>query len=164
MGIQSKESKAQRKEILNAEIKAKQGRINAQRKANRLAQAEADKNKYGCYDPESETYRTLKDKYIRKKCQAKHEFTIQFGDIDWPSHCPALGMKLDYYAETRAENSPSFDRIDSHLGYVKGNVKIVSWRANRIKNDGNALEHRQIADYIDGCSGSTPNGGIVEGS
>jgi len=88
----------------------------------------------------------------RQNCKAMGiPFELEFQDIFWPTHCPILGMQLDYYGESgfRLENSPSFDKINPKLGYVKGNVQIVSWRANRIKNDGTAEEHRRIAEYLD---------------
>lgn len=90
-------------------------------------------------------------KFRAKKANALrtgYTWEIKFGDLTWPSHCPILGLELDYFAEVAQENSPSFDRIDSSLGYVAGNVEIVSWRANRIKNNGTAEEHRRIADYL----------------
>lgn len=90
--------------------------------------------------------------FTRKKQNAKAtgwEWTVGMVDMDWPSHCPIFGMELDWFAESRQENSPSFDRIDSNKGYVQGNVQVISWRANRIKNDGTADEHRKIAEYLD---------------
>lgn len=79
------------------------------------------------------------------------EFDLEWGDLEWPDTCPVLGIPIDYFCPggKRNENSASFDRIDSTLGYVKGNVRIMSWRANRIKNDGTADEHRRIAEYLD---------------
>lgn len=76
------------------------------------------------------------------------EFTIPFSEIDWPTHCPILNIELDYLAERRQENSVSFDRRDPTKGYVSGNVFIISWRANRIKNDGTAEEHELISKYM----------------
>ena len=101
-----------------------------------------------------ELYQECKMKFRRKKqnCnRTRHEFTVEFDEIEWPSHCPILGLELDYYGITgkTVENSVSFDRIDSNKGYVSGNVRILSWRANRIKNDGTAEEHRKIADFLD---------------
>jgi hypothetical protein len=32
---------------------------------------------------------------------------------------------------------------------VKGNVEVMSWRANRIKNNGTPEEHRKIANYLE---------------
>jgi len=76
------------------------------------------------------------------------EFTIPFEDVEWPSHCPILGIEIDYESDRRSENSPSFIRISGSMGYVSGNVTVVSWRANRIKNDGTLEEHQAIVDYM----------------
>lgn len=100
----------------------------------------------------TDLYNACRTKFNRKKTTAKKngiEWDIKFGDIIWNESCPILGGKLDYFAETTQENSPSFDRIDPTKGYIVGNVQIVSWRANRIKNDGTAEEHRLIAAYLD---------------
>jgi hypothetical protein len=120
-----------------------------------LTQKEEEKqrlhfDKWG--DTSQEFYEEKRIKFFRKKANAVkkgHEFTIKFSEITFPKYCPILGIELDYFAEGRQENSVSFDRRDSSKGYVKGNVEVVSWRANRIKNDGTAEEHRKIADYID---------------
>jgi hypothetical protein len=93
----------------------------------------------------------MREKYRLKKANANRsgkEFTIAFGELDFPTHCPILGIELDYFSEGRQENSPSFDRFDPSKGYVSGNVAVVSWRANRIKNDGTADEHQKIADWM----------------
>jgi hypothetical protein len=106
--------------------------------------------KWGAKDG-SDVYKAQRIKFRNKKSFAKGKgvpFTIEFGEITWPTHCPALGLELDYFAESRQENSPSFDQIDPGVGYVKGNVQILSWRANRIKNDGTEEEHRKIADFL----------------
>ena len=98
----------------------------------------------------SAIYSAMKEKFKNKKAHnTKYEFTIDFGDITFPTHCPILGIELDYFANNgRLENSPSFDRVDPLKGYVKDNVVIVSWRANRIKNDGTAEEHEKIAKFM----------------
>lgn len=91
-------------------------------------------------------------KLTQKKTNSRGvDFDITWADLDWPTVCPVLGIAIDYYSESgkRNENSCSFDRIDNTKGYVKGNVRVMSWRANRIKNDGTAEEHRKIAEYID---------------
>ena len=45
-------------------------------------------------------------------------------------------------------NGPTLDRIEPHLGYVEGNVAFISYRANRLKDDGTMQEHYDIADWI----------------
>ena len=119
--------------------------------ARRLIQEKEYFAKWGVRES-SDLYRAKKEKFNHKKANAKQAgwtWDISFGDLQWPTHCPILGIELDFFAETRAENSPSFDQIIPGKGYVKGNVEIMSWRANRIKNDGSADEHRQIAEYLD---------------
>lgn len=114
-------------------------------KADRYFAKWGDREKTDVYD-------ACRTKFRAKKASARAlgiEWTIQFGELVWPKECPILGMEIDYFAEKTQENSPSFDRIDPSKGYVSGNVQVVSWRANRIKNDGSASEHRKIADYLD---------------
>jgi len=97
----------------------------------------------------SEIYQVMREKFRNKKANNyQWEFSITFGEIDFPTHCPVLGIELDYFAHGRSENSPSFDRIDPSKGYISGNVAVISWRANRIKNDGTAEEHEKIAQFI----------------
>jgi hypothetical protein len=102
-------------------------------------------------DQTQDYYSTKRQKFATKKANAKKlgiPFTIQFGEIEWPTHCPVLGIEIDYFANGRQENSPSLDRINSNLGYVKGNVAVISWRANRIKNDGSLEEHVKIVSWM----------------
>lgn len=99
-------------------------------------------------------YQECKSRFRRKvqNCKSLNTpFDLEFDDIEWPTHCPVLGIELDYYGllGSRNEASVSFDRVDSTIGYVPGNVIIISWRANRVKNDGTSEEHRKIAEYID---------------
>lgn len=56
------------------------------------------------------------------------------GDIVIPERCPALGIPLAL-ADKRSAGSPSLDRIIPKLGYVSGNVRVISDRANRLKSD-----------------------------
>lgn len=118
---------------------------------------EREENYYKKWGEKQSTdlYDVQRQKFRAKKANATREgweWSLDFGDLKWPSHCPIFGIELDYYAESRQENSPSFDQIDPGKGYVTGNVQIISWRANRIKNNGTAEEHRKIADYLDSIS------------
>lgn len=102
-------------------------------------------------------YQAMRHKFRSKKANAKRlgkPFNIDFGDIEFPTHCPILNIELDYFAEQMRENSPSFDCIIPKKGYVKNNVVILCCRANRIKNDGSAEEHRAIANFIDASTAS----------
>lgn len=89
---------------------------------------------------------------LRHKCKQQGiPFDITHEDIPVPTHCPVFGTELilggtDGYKDW---NSPSIDRVIPALGYVKGNVHVISVRANTIKNDASAEELRKVAAYID---------------
>lgn len=65
-----------------------------------------------------------------------------------PQACPLLGVPLFYGSGKGGQpkqNSASLDRIDSTKGYVKGNVWIISLRANTIKSSATLEEFERIA-------------------
>lgn len=73
-------------------------------------------------------------------------FDLELSDIKIPEFCPLLGLKLDPGAPDRAHNLPSLDKIIPELGYVKGNVHVISWRANKLKSNATFDEiHRMSA-------------------
>jgi DNA repair exonuclease SbcCD ATPase subunit len=75
-------------------------------------------------------------------------FTITPEALTQPTHCPVLGIELDYTnAGLHVDASASLDRIKPELGYVKGNVIVISWRANRIKCDATPEELQRVADF-----------------
>jgi len=81
----------------------------------------------------------------------KIEFSITENDVVIPTHCPILGIELKrgYGIGGATWSLPSLDRIDSSKGYIPGNVAVISRKANIIKNNGTAYEHRLIADWMD---------------
>ena len=74
-------------------------------------------------------------------------FDIHWRDLAFPTHCPVLGIPLEHGTKPFHQNSPSLDRIVGEKGYVKGNVIVVSFRANRIKGDSTPEELRQVAEF-----------------
>jgi len=74
--------------------------------------------------------------------------------MEIPDNCPILGAPLNYLGTgrsgfTRGDNSPSIDQIKPGEGYTKDNMAIISWRANRIKNDGTYEELYKIAKWLE---------------
>lgn len=70
-----------------------------------------------------------------------------------PSHCPIFGTPLEWSTHRglgccALPNSPSLDRIDPAKGYVKGNVWIISHRANTIKNDATHEELKLVTEAV----------------
>jgi hypothetical protein len=115
------------------------------RKNPNLDKRRAQVKKYQKQNPEA--LLISQAKHRAKKLNLK--FDIDKSDIFIPDICPVLGIKLNRKVEgIQTDNSPSLDRIIPKLGYVKGNIKIISWRANRIKNDSTLEEIEAIARYV----------------
>lgn len=62
------------------------------------------------------------------------DFSIEVSDINIPKVCPILEIPLIRNNRgTKCGDSPSLDRIDTTKGYIKGNVWVISHRANTAK-------------------------------
>lgn len=96
-------------------------------------------------------YHWLNRMLISKKFTAVEKLKL-IQSLDIPDVCPILNIPLNYdgveFATGRNDNSPSIDRIDSSIGYTADNIHIISWRANRIKNDSTPEELIKIANYF----------------
>ena len=98
----------------------------------------------------------LKINAARRAREKNIEFTLTAEYIEsiWTNTCPILGIPL-FHSSVKGkacDNSHSIDRIDSSKGYVPGNVAIISYKANVIKNNGTANEHRLIAEWMEKSS------------
>lgn len=88
-------------------------------------------------------------------------FDIQIQDIVIPTECPVFHVPFNLEGTHKnKENSPSLDRIIPELGYVKGNIIVVCWRANRLKNDGTPEEHINIGNFYQGLINGTKSKGF----
>jgi hypothetical protein len=96
--------------------------------------------------------RMLQEARVRARKRG-FEFSITADDLRWPSVCPVLGIAISMAAGPRADCSPSIDRINTARGYAPGNVAIISWRANRLKNDATLAELQAIVGYIEALLG-----------
>jgi len=79
-------------------------------------------------------------KYLLKgaKMRAKKSgllFDITESDFEIPFTCPLLGYVLMPSRGLIAPNSPSLDRKDPRKGYVRGNIWVISYRANAAKSN-----------------------------
>lgn len=86
-----------------------------------------------------------------KKFGVPFDITLEYVQSLIVDVCPVLGVPLSWCVQSGkvTENSPTLDKIDPNKGYIKGNVQWISNRANRIKNDGTAEEHKLIAKWMD---------------
>jgi hypothetical protein len=76
------------------------------------------------------------------------EFDLTHDDIVIPEFCPILGIPISTENDRMGDSSPSVDRIDNTKGYIKGNIGIISMRANRLKSDSNIQELEAILKYM----------------
>lgn len=109
-----------------------------------------EKHKISCQEWElnNKHSRTL----IGAKSRAKKkniEFDICKKDIEWVTVCPVFGVPLEYGTGFGPKPfSPSLDRIDSSKGYIKGNVQILSNKANIMKHNASKEELISFAKWI----------------
>jgi|SRR5580658_8243615 hypothetical protein len=71
-------------------------------------------------------------------------FNITWQDVIIPKRCPVLGIPLEKSSGRISLNSPTLDRIVPALGYVKGNIWVISWRANSLKKNGTLEEFKAL--------------------
>jgi hypothetical protein len=64
--------------------------------------------------------------------------------------CPVLGTALQFGRRVATAASPTLDRIDPVLGYVPGNIAVISKRANIIKSDATLNELEQVVQWLRG--------------
>jgi hypothetical protein len=107
-------------------------------------------------------YRDPANTFYRQFCslgqKAKKKgipFEITFDTLEKPTHCPVLGVLLNYGCSTGVDgklkmdpNKASIDKLIPELGYVPGNVFVISWRANKLKSNMNIDELEKILDYM----------------
>jgi len=112
----------------------------------------ADRDNYR--DPANTFYRQF---HHRRQVAEKEgiPFTITFDELEKPEFCPVLGVKLNYGCssgidgkQTRDPNKASIDKLVPSLGYVVGNVYIISWKANKLKSNMSIEELERILDYM----------------
>jgi len=87
----------------------------------------------------------------KKRSKEKNlEFNLTMGDLISIKNntCPILGHEILYKSGIDNKRSASLDRIDPTKGYIKGNVKIVSYEGNCLKNRNNYHSAVKMLEYI----------------
>ena len=107
-----------------------------------------NKDTWDDYPVETHLYNSAKSRAKRKG----HEFNITIQDIiditPKSKCCPVLGIPLTPGKGRAVDSSPTLDRIDNERGYVRGNICMMSYRANRLKSDSNPDELERIAHWV----------------
>jgi len=102
------------------------------------------KQKRVVFKPETDIERWI----VRSKGKKNHlrkALSVDYYKTLIVTHCPLLGVELTYakYEGTITPNNyATLDKIDPTKGYVPGNVQILSYRANTLKNSATIEEMR----------------------
>lgn len=80
--------------------------------------------------------------------RTKVPFNLTTEDLRIPEVCPVLGIPLFFSERGRGDNTPSVDRVNPDLGYVRGNVAVISWRANRMKSRFSRDEFERLVAWL----------------
>ena len=76
------------------------------------------------------------------------DFNIEESDIVIPKICPILEVPLEFGTKNNYNYSPSLDRIDNTKGYIKGNIQVISKKANTMKNSATLQELQTFCKNI----------------
>ena len=133
-------------------------KLRTQKKQHRTANAEKiRKRKQELHaanvdkDPKGTWLRKI---FVRAKARAKKRglpYDDKCPDLELPDVCPVLGIALVYpnaFKNKRSPNSPSLDRLENPLGYVALNLRVISFRANALKNDASIEELEAVIRYM----------------
>jgi hypothetical protein len=109
-----------------------------------------------CSNKHNKEYRTNPENLIKLMLNSARQralkynvpFTIEAKDINIPTHCPILDIPLVRANLKANANSPSLDRTIPALGYVPGNIVVISYKANTIKSYGTLEEHKKLVEWM----------------
>lgn len=94
-------------------------------------------------DPVANMWQRAKDRAARDGIR----FSIFIDNVRrvWPANgrCPVSGVRLG-----RGLPAPSLDRLDNRRGYEPGNIAVISWGANRLKNSATAAQLERVAAWM----------------
>ena len=73
----------------------------------------------------------------KKEANSSEDITLEYIKSLAPTEdrCPIFGITLQYGSKEQCDNSATIDAINHSKGHVKGNLKIISKKANTIKNN-----------------------------
>ena len=95
-----------------------------------------------------------KSRMVQSARKRSVRFNVPFDmcrdDFEIPSTCPALGILMPNNNKIIQYNSPTIDRIIPELGYIKGNIVVISMKANLIKTNATYKEIRSVSDWLEG--------------
>jgi hypothetical protein len=98
---------------------------------------------------ETERQRALRHAHFRATKQGL-PFNLTLADVIIPDICPVFGRPFLLGLGRANPRTPTVDAVQPELGFVKGNVRVISYRASELKSDvADPNELHAVADYMD---------------
>ena len=124
------------------ENRRKWGRENYAENRNRIA---AYRKNWHAKDPRKQMIASAK---VRAK-RDRVPFELLPTDFEIPKECPVFHCPFEFGTRTNHRWAPTLDKVIPTLGYVKGNVQIISHRANMLKGNATLLELKQLITFLE---------------
>lgn len=107
-------------------------------------------------EPDLEAVKRLLAKKMTERARDRAKTKDLPFDIDadyvrsiMPEKCPALGWEIDYLTTKHTHSrTASLDKFRPELGYVKGNVHVISSLANTMKSNATAEQALMLANWM----------------
>lgn len=88
-------------------------------------------------------------------------FDLTVDDLrPFPTHCPVLGIPFVWTVGTGTgvqPGTPSLERLVLERGYVRGNVVLISYRANVLRKDATLEELKMMVAFYEAVSSGDPS-------
>lgn len=150
IAIHHKEWYQKNKDRIRESRKGSDGKLKPKLISHQKEYRKRNKEKQAQYSKSAAQRRRLdpaKHMYTNTKSSANKrglDFNLTKEDIIIPINCPVLNVPLVW----RTWYCPSIDRIDNSKGYVKGNIQVISRKANTMKNNASKEELVQFAKWV----------------
>ena len=119
-------------------------------------------NQKAVYDNHKVNPTLSRAKLMRKSMKnnskyGKKEFDSSLFTVDYihqwlmtQPNCECCNVVFDPVLEKgmKKSNCPTSDRMDSNLGYVKGNVHLICWKCNWIKGHHKLSDHETVVNWM----------------
>lgn len=108
-----------------------------------------NKSKVKVTDKSANRARLLMLRRAKQRAMTKGlPFNLEIDDIVIPENCPVFGFPLKTDNSKVRKDSASLDRVVPELGYVKGNIMVVSALANTMKTNATEEELVIFAQWV----------------
>lgn len=122
-------------------------KINKENVCKDCAKDNSDNSKYTVEGRISKACSLAKRRHPEFDIDTKYLINL-YNEQDGLCYYSNLPMVPNSYGNVREDSLITIDRKDSNIGYLKGDVVLATWKANRVKTDIPLKEFRNYCDII----------------